>query len=265
METLERTTTPNISDCTTYVATETNASPQRRLYNLLKKSLRVLRIPEKRYESNETDEGDDMRIELRSIYSKSPLREQVFETEKSRLSPSSTKCTDGNSSYYYQEPSYTPVSEVADFSDLDDPFACHTLGSPQIVKDIDSALPPKSRCKNKEIEARRRARQAAMQRPQSAGANNPPPRPNVEWRVVASSQTAALRRVCMRSPVTSRRTPSVRSSRWKSLPPLPPISTNLHQRRAGSNRVNHPNSSPPARYSAPRMTIDVPRTSVDIF
>ncbi|KAK2461081.1 hypothetical protein APHAL10511_006928 [Amanita phalloides] len=65
------------------------------------------------------------------------------------------------------------VSEIADFMDLRDPFACHSSGSPQVIKNTASVLPPPSSSfqYSKIIEARKRKKRAASgsDRPGSAG------------------------------------------------------------------------------------------------
>lgn len=200
---------------------------------LFQRSLRMLSTRGKRPEASVCD---DIRTEIEGATapeSKLPVYEAPVGSEagSSEQLPVASRCIDGESDSREDSISLAGVdmginhirdarddlrsqgkqrirsitmSEVADFMDLDDPFACHMVGSPRVVKNLDSVLPPTHRSTNKVVEARRRFRRTA-QRPLSAGrrpgsagrrpgsANGGKARRQVELRVGAPAQTATPR------------------------------------------------------------------------
>ncbi|KAF8345512.1 hypothetical protein F5887DRAFT_166429 [Amanita rubescens] len=192
------------------------------------------------------------------------------------------------------EKSLPPVPEVADFVDLRDPFACHTSGSPQVVKYTASTLPPPSsfRYAAKMIEARRRARRLAgldrtgstgkssnsgrpgsagsAGRPGSAGSTTGRPRSKFERRVGASLCLVAARRL---RPTTPKRSvdakpfpilgPIVPSKAASASSPTPPFAYTLVpvrplrvRKRSAQSRPSTPTRLLVANLSTPQKIND---------
>ncbi|KIL62463.1 hypothetical protein M378DRAFT_165669 [Amanita muscaria Koide BX008] len=215
---------------------------------LFQRSLRMLSTRGKRPEASVCD---DIRTEIEGATapeSKLPVYEAPVGSEvgSSEQLPVASRCIDGESdspedsislagvdmginhvreargdlrSQGKQRIRSITMSEVADFMDLDDPFACHMVGSPRVVRNLDSVLPPTHRSTNKVVEARKRFRRTA-QRPLSAGrrpgsagrrpgsANGGKARRQVELRVGAPAATS---RGARSRPQTPKKLPTPRS------------------------------------------------------